>query len=92
MYQKKGEQMKHTLKQLRHKKNETQEQTSKSLDISRAMYSHYENGIRLPRINVAIKMATYFGVKVDDIIFLNNNDTKRHISNKEITSLGYSRV
>lgn len=84
--------MKYTLKQLRNKKNETQEQTAKSLGINRAIYSHYENGIRLPRINVAIKMADHFNVKIDDIIFLTKNDTNCHIGNKRATALEFSRV
>lgn len=85
--------MKYTLKELRNKKNETQEQTAKALEINRAIYSHYENGIRLPRINVAIKMSIHFGIKIDDIIFLNVNDTKCHINNlKSKVSLEYSKV
>lgn len=70
---------KYNLKELRRMKNETQKQTAQSLGINRAIYSHYENGIRTPKVDIATKMATYFNVKLEDIIFLYKNDT---ISNK----------
>lgn len=60
---------KYNLKELRKMMNETQKQTAKSLGINRAIYSHYENGIRIPRIDIATKMAVHFNVKLEDIIF-----------------------
>ncbi|WMM24088.1 helix-turn-helix transcriptional regulator [Tissierella sp. MB52-C2] len=69
---------KYTLKQLREVKGETQEQVSTAIELNRALYSHYENGIRMPRVDIAKKIAKYFNVSVEEIIFLNTNDTKSH--------------
>lgn len=60
----------YTLKELRMMRDETQETVSRGIGINRALYSHYENGIRTPNVHVAKNIARYFGVKVDDIIFL----------------------
>ncbi len=68
----------YTLKELREMRNETQEQVSAAVGLNRALYSHYENGIRTPRVDVAKKIARYFDVSVEEIIFLNTNDTKSH--------------
>jgi putative transcriptional regulator len=64
----------YTLKELRNKKQETQQKTANAIHIDRSLYSHYENGIRMPRIDVAKKIAAHFGVKVDQIKFINKND------------------
>lgn len=69
---------KYTLKQLRNLKQETQQQTADAVKLNRALYSHYENGIRVPRVDVAKRLAEHFGVTVEQIIFLNRNDTIRH--------------
>lgn len=61
----------YTLKQLRKRRQETQIETAKSIDINRSLYSHYENGIRIPRVDVAKKIALHFGVKVEEIEFVN---------------------
>ncbi len=70
-----------TLKELRKSKNETQAVTASGIGINRAMYSHYENGLRTPNVHVAKKIAKYFGVRVDDIIFFIPKDTNGHKSN-----------
>ncbi|SDL19252.1 helix-turn-helix transcriptional regulator [Natronincola ferrireducens] len=66
-----------TLKELRKKKKETQEMTAKGIGINRAVYSHYENGIRTPNVIVAKRIAEYFKVKIEDIFFI-SNDTISH--------------
>lgn len=68
-----------TLRELRTAKNLTQKDVSKGAGINRAQYSHYENGIRTPNVHVAKNLAEFFNVKVEEIIFFNNEDTKRHI-------------
>lgn len=60
----------YTLKKLRSEKQETQKQTADSININRSLYSHYENGLRIPRVDVAKKIATHFGVKVEQINFI----------------------
>lgn len=64
----------YTLKELRKINQETQEKTAKSININRSLYSHYENGIRIPRVAVAQKIASHFGVKVEQIEFINKKD------------------
>ncbi|AOY76784.1 helix-turn-helix transcriptional regulator [Clostridium formicaceticum] len=56
-----------TLKELRKKRKETQEAAAKGVGINRAIYSHYENGIRVPNVIVAKRIAEYFKVRVEDI-------------------------
>lgn len=58
-----------TLKEIRNKKKETQKETANAIGINRSLYSHYENGIRIPRVDIAKKIAAHFGVKVEQIIF-----------------------
>jgi putative transcriptional regulator len=70
--------IRYSLKELRTKKNKTQEQISNAIGINRAVYSHYENGLRIPKVDVACKIAVYFNVKVEDIIFITKNDTICH--------------
>ncbi|WP_333888259.1 helix-turn-helix transcriptional regulator [Clostridium sp.] len=70
--------MKYKLKELRVKKHKTQDEVAKAIGINRAAYSHYENGLRFPKVDTAIKMALYFQVKVEDIIFVHQNDTICH--------------
>lgn len=76
--------MKYKLKELRTRMHKTQDQIAKAIGINRAAYSHYENGLRFPKVDIAIKIATYFHVKVEDIIFLHENDTICHKKQKEI--------
>ena len=38
-----------TLSQLRHEKGVSQRQAAQALEVSQALLSHYENGIREPR-------------------------------------------
>lgn len=64
----------YTLKELRNKKQETQQKTANSININRSLYCHYENGIRMPRIDVAKKIAAHFEVKVDQIRFINKEN------------------
>lgn len=59
----------YTLKQLRAIKCETQEETAESININRSLYSHYENGIRVPRVDTAKQIARHFGVRVEQIKF-----------------------
>ncbi|WP_368490735.1 helix-turn-helix transcriptional regulator [Clostridium sp. BJN0013] len=77
---------KYSLKELRVKKNKTQKEISKAIEINRATYSHYENGLRIPKIDIAGKLASYFGVMVENINFLPQNDTISHNKQKEIAS------
>lgn len=53
---------------LRHKKNISQRQAANDLNISQALLSHYENGLREPRLEFVVKACEYYGVSADYIL------------------------
>lgn len=50
---------------LRHKAGLSQRRAAAELDISQALLSHYENGLREPRLDFVVKACEYYGVTVD---------------------------
>lgn len=48
--------------------NRRQEDVAKSIGISRARYSHYENGIREPDNDTLNRLADYYGASVDYLL------------------------
>jgi transcriptional regulator with XRE-family HTH domain len=56
-----------TLKRLRGGK--TVEEVAKACNISASALSMYENGYRVPKDKVKIKLAKYFGTSVGSIFF-----------------------
>lgn len=59
------------LKELRGKR--TQEEIANKLGLSRARYSHYENGRSEPDTEMLQKMADFFGVSVDYLLGRTDN-------------------
>lgn len=59
------------LKQLREKKGISQLELSKKIGVSPSSITMYEQGERVPRDYVKIKIAEYFGVTVESIFFDN---------------------
>ena len=57
------------LKKARKKKALSQLKVAMDLSITREALSHYENGKRSPDVDMLVKLARYFGVSVDYIIF-----------------------
>lgn len=53
------------LMNLRHENNLSQKKAADELGISQALLSHYENGVREPRLEFIIKACTYYGVSTD---------------------------
>ncbi len=51
--------------QLRHEKKISQRKAAQDLGISQALLSHYENGIREPRLEFIVKACDYYGVSAD---------------------------
>lgn len=47
----------------------TQKEAAKGLGISASALSMYENGERIPRDNIKIRMASFYGKSVGDIFF-----------------------
>lgn len=63
------------LKKLRDQKGISQLELSKKIGVSPSSITMYEQGERVPRDSVKIKIADYFGVTVESIFF----DTEQHI-------------
>ena len=61
------------LKELRGDK--PREEVAVDLGISYSSVVAYELGERVPRDEVKIKIANYYGVPVEDIFFIGQNDT-----------------
>lgn len=61
------------LKELRDKRNVTQEQLASSLNVKQQTVGKWENGITVPRQPMLIKIADYFCVSVNDLIYGGNN-------------------
>ena len=57
------------LKRLRTEKNETQEDTAKAAGVSLSSYKAYENGERIPRDEVKVRLAEHFGTTSQAIFF-----------------------
>lgn len=53
---------------LRHEKNISQRQAAKDLGISQALLSHYENGLREPRLEFISTVCGYYGVSADYVL------------------------
>ena len=56
--------------------NRTQEEVSKALGISISALSMYEQGNRIPRDEIKIRMAEYYGISLESL-FLILMPTKR---------------
>ncbi len=61
--------MKYTLKELRARKNETQEEVAKNLGISIQTYNAWEKDISNIAVSKVYALAEYFGVTIDEIKF-----------------------
>ena len=56
------------LRGLRARDGKTQEQVSEACGISKVALARYETGSRKPRIEIASRLAEYYGVSVDYIL------------------------
>jgi len=79
------------LRELRLKRNISQEKVARHLGITRSAYSHYEINNRQPVYETLIKLAEYFDVSLDFIIGGTNPKIKSELlvtpDTKEILSL-----
>jgi transcriptional regulator with XRE-family HTH domain len=57
-----------TLSKLRREKKFSQSHTAAALGVSQALLSHYENGIREPKLEFVIKVCDYYGVTADYLL------------------------
>ena len=60
---------KFSLKELRARKNETQEQVAKNIGISPQTYNAWEKDISNVAVSKVQALAKYFGVSLEDIFF-----------------------
>ena len=56
------------LKEIRAKRNLTQQQVADHIGCSSVVYSRYESGTRQPSIDVLLRLADLFGVTVDYLL------------------------
>ena len=54
---------------LRKENDESREDVAKAIGVSISAISMYENGERIPRDYIKIKLAEHYGVSVQDIFF-----------------------
>lgn len=57
------------LKKLRKAKGITQEQLAEQLNVTRQAVSSWENGINQPDVETLARLAEYFGVTVEELIY-----------------------
>lgn len=65
--------MKITLKAARVNVNLTQEEVAKKVGKTKNTIQNYENGKSVPDIEMGKRLASLYGVSVDDLIFLPKN-------------------
>ena len=56
------------LSQLRREKKMSQRKAAEDLNISQALLSHYEKGVREPRLDFIIRLCEYYSVTADYIL------------------------
>ena len=58
----------HNLRFYREKAGFTQQEFSQMLNISRQAYSNYENGKRVPTLDIVCALAQFYGISIDELI------------------------
>lgn len=58
------------LRTLRRKRDMTQAELAKKLDVTKSVISAYENGLRLPSYDILIHISRIFGVSTDYLLGL----------------------
>jgi putative transcriptional regulator len=66
--------MKNHLKIERAKKNITQADLAEALNVSRQTINSIERAKFVPSTVLALRMAKYFGIRVEELFFLNDNE------------------
>lgn len=66
--------MKNTIKVERAKRNITQDDLAKSVQVSRQTINAIETGKFIPSTLLALKLSRYFNITVNDIFELENHD------------------
>lgn len=56
------------ISELRRQRNISQRQAANELGISQALLSHYENGLREPKLEFVVKVCDYYNVSADYVL------------------------
>jgi len=76
-----------TLSHLRQKKKLSQRMVAQELQVSQALLSHYENGVREPGLSFVVRAADYYGVSADYLLGRTLAQDGASISAEEIPDL-----
>lgn len=60
---------------LRTNAGETQDEAAEAIGISHVALARYENGQRMPKLNILTSIAQHYGISVDNLIGNDNNKT-----------------
>jgi transcriptional regulator with XRE-family HTH domain len=63
------------LSQLRQEKDLSQRKVASDLGISQALLSHYENGLREPKLEFVVRVCDYYGVSADYMLGRTSRDS-----------------
>ena len=80
-----------TLAYLRREKKISQKEAASSLGVSQALLSHYENGLREPGLEFAVKAAKYYGVTTDYLLGVTADKSGKRIAVSELPDAGEGR-
>ena len=78
------------LKQLRIKKNIKQQDLAKALNITKQSVSNWENGKRLPNIEVLIQLADFYNCSLDYLVGRELKEDNLKTINTLVSDLGPS--
>lgn len=59
------------IKNLREKNNISRENFANAVEISQSALSMYENGQRIPRDEVKLRIASFFNTSIEELFFTN---------------------
>ena len=65
------------LSKIRDERGETQEHVAECVGITYVTLSRYENGQRMPKMNILARLADHYGVSVDELIGRDEPETKK---------------
>lgn len=68
--------MKNRLEEIRKKKGIRQEELAAALEVSRQTVSSLENGRYNPSILLAFKIARYFGMRIEELFFYEEDENE----------------
>ena len=77
---------------LRQERDLTQKQLCEDLSISRANYSYFENGRRMPDIDTLLLIAEYYGVSLDELVTGAHSAANNPIEDTQAYDLGIALV